>query len=101
MKVKGVDSAKISRIAPRGGPRSRARIAYGSAPHSESDNVAVSPEGRLIGMAGEIAAETSDIRQERIQPIIDALAAGRYDISSLDVADKILRQMLRDRKRTP
>lgn len=95
MKVKSVNVGKLDRIV--GGsmmraPRSTEVGAASSSPHG--DTASISSGARIIGLAGEAVRNAPEMRMERVQPIKDALESGRYDISSLDVADMILRRVL-------
>ncbi|MBF0311204.1 MAG: flagellar biosynthesis anti-sigma factor FlgM [Magnetococcales bacterium] len=102
MKIKGVDSNKLGRITGRrvGSAGALERYAAQSAPKSRKDDVEVSPGARLISGASERAQSAPDIRLEVVEPIREALAAGRYSVSNLDVADKILRRVLSEGKRS-
>ena len=99
MKVKSVNVGKLDRIA--GGPMMRAPRSTevgGSSSSPHGDIASISSGARIIGLAGEAVRNAPDIRMERVQPIKEALESGRYDISSLDVADMILRRVLTDGK---
>lgn len=97
MKIKGVNVNKLDRIS--GGRVSRSKSQEGPrAGSAPRDDVSLSPNARAIGQAKQAVANSPDIRMERVQPIREALAAGRYSVSSLDIADKILRQVLSERK---
>lgn len=100
MKLKSVGSGKLERIT--GGSVTRGRGSAASARPSSAgkDDVALSSEARVYGMANESAQNAPEVREERIQPIREALEAGRYDVASLKVADRILRQLLMERKRS-
>lgn len=108
MKVKGVGSGKLDRItgrsvANKAGSASSSGAASAGAKTGGSrvpkDDVALSSAGRVVAMASEAVHDAPDARSDRIQPIKDSIAAGRYDVASLRVADKILRQVLRDGRR--
>ncbi|MBF0124256.1 MAG: flagellar biosynthesis anti-sigma factor FlgM [Magnetococcales bacterium] len=111
MKVKGVETGKLNRIAQGGRTRgaaattaaaagsSGAGVASAQAAAAHGDDVALSSGGRIMALAGDVVQQTPEIRVELVESIREALAAGRYTISSLDIADKILRQVLLERKR--
>lgn len=100
MKVKGINVGKLERITAGRVTTGRSGGPGASASAAPKDDVEVSAGGRLFGMAGEAAQSAPDIRQERIQPIRDSLANGHYDVDSLKIADKLLRQVLLERKRS-
>jgi negative regulator of flagellin synthesis FlgM len=99
-RIKNRDVGRLSRIsgsriskAPGGTASSQASKA------SRNDDVSVSALSRNIGLAGESLQSAPDVRSELIDPIREALANGNYEISNLDIADKILRQVLMERKK--
>lgn len=99
-RIKSVTVGKLGRIA---GQRTTKREADGSGTVSSatrSDDVVFSSDARVIAKVDETVGQAPDIRMELVGPIREALMAGRYHVSSLDVADKILRQVLMDRKKS-
>lgn len=105
MKLKGVGDRKLDRVAGQGrvvgaaaAPQAAA-AGPAKAARQPTDDVALSSTGRLVGAAGEVVANTSDVRADRVQPLRDSIAAGHYDVASLKVADRILRQVLQERRR--
>lgn len=99
-RIKSVTVGKLGRIAGQRAPKSDsgAPAAVSSAPRS--DDVVFSSDARVIAKVDEVVSQAPDIRMELVGPIREALMAGRYHVSSLDVADKILRQVLMDRKKS-
>lgn len=59
--------------------------------HNMSDQVSVSNRAedasRLIARAGELG----DVRQERVQPLRQAIQSDQYEVSSSSIADAIIR----------
>ncbi len=107
MNVKGVENSKLNRLVRKkvtgttgtkgaAGSSSAVKAGYQT---GHDDDVSVSSDARVFGMAGEAVHSAPEIRTELVESIREALSAGRYSVSSLDVADKILRQVLVDRKR--
>lgn len=96
-RIKSVSVGRLGRISGR-------RVGKGSshstnqAGSSRADDVSFSADARIIGRADETISAAPNVRMERVEPIRDALAGGRYKVSSLDIADKILRQVLMERK---
>ncbi|MEO5362174.1 MAG: flagellar biosynthesis anti-sigma factor FlgM [Magnetococcus sp. DMHC-8] len=100
-RIKSVTVGKLGRIAgQRTTPKSDAGSAATVSSASRGDDVVFSSDARLIGRADEVVGQAPDIRMELVGPIREAVMAGRYNVSSLDVADKILRQVLLDRKKS-
>ncbi|MBF0620290.1 MAG: flagellar biosynthesis anti-sigma factor FlgM [Magnetococcales bacterium] len=99
MKIKGVNVSKLDRISGGRVPPAKNQSANRTA-GARRDDVNLSSGARAISNAGEVAKSASDIRMDRVKPIRDALNAGQYSVNSLDVADKILRQVLMEGKRS-
>ncbi|MBF0156220.1 MAG: flagellar biosynthesis anti-sigma factor FlgM [Magnetococcales bacterium] len=98
-KIKSTNTGQLGRITGRRvAARGKAGGSGKSRDSGRQDDVAISTISRTIGAAGEAITQAPDVRVELVEPIREALAGGRYNISSLDVADKILRQVLQDRK---
>ncbi|MBF0162034.1 MAG: flagellar biosynthesis anti-sigma factor FlgM [Magnetococcales bacterium] len=98
-RIKSVTVGKLGRIAGQRAPKSGTDSAAATSSAVRSDDVVFSADARAIGRADEVVAQAPDVRMELVGPIREALMAGRYQVSSLDVADKILRQVLMDRKK--
>ena len=99
-RIKSVTVGKLGRVSGQRASRASSGSPAGVSPAARSDGVEFSPDARAIGRADEVVSKTPDVRMEVITPIREALADGRYHVASLDVADKILRQVLLDRKRS-
>ena len=99
-RIKSVTVGKLARISGQRAPKTESGAAATVSATSRSDDVIFSSDARLIGKADEAVDQAPDIRMELVGPIREALVAGRYHVSSLDVADKILRQVLMDRKKS-
>ncbi|MBF0422197.1 MAG: flagellar biosynthesis anti-sigma factor FlgM [Magnetococcales bacterium] len=101
-KIKGSDVNRLGRITGRrlSGAKGRAgsRIS-GSVNANRRDDVVVSPLSRTINLADEVAHAAPGIREAIVAPIREAIANGEYKVDSVAVADKILRQVLMDRKK--
>ncbi len=102
-RIKSVTVGKLGRISGQRAPKSGSSGSSGSTVVSSanrSDDVVFSSDARVIGRADETVGQAPDIRMELVGPIREAVMSGRYHVSSLDVADKILRQVLMDRKKS-
>lgn len=56
----------------------------------ENDKVEISQTGKDIATAKKAIAETSDIREDRVEAIKKQMAEGTYAVSMEDVADKMM-----------
>ncbi|MGN7611759.1 flagellar biosynthesis anti-sigma factor FlgM [Magnetococcales bacterium HHB-1] len=98
MKIKGYNLGKLDRLARSQYAKGRSKSRRRQSGSSLGDDVSVSSEARLIHSASEAAQQAPEMRMERVEPLRDALQSGRYSVDSLDVADKILREVLMERK---
>jgi flagellar biosynthesis anti-sigma factor FlgM len=99
-RIKNRDVGRLNRISGTRVSKGQGQGSAGKTSKSQrQDDVSVSSLSRSIGMAGEAAHAAPDIRSELISPIQEALANGNYEVSNLDIADKILRQVLMERKK--
>lgn len=99
MKIKDINVGNLERLTSNRLATNRyqnAAKAPTTAPRE--DDVNFSSTARTISQAGEVAQNAPEIRSEVVDPIQDALQAGRYDVGSVKVADSILRQVLQYRR---
>ena len=100
-RVKSVAVGKLSRVSRQRASKAKsAGTSSNLSPVARSDGVMFSSDARTIGRADEAISRAPEVRVELLEPIREAVASGRYHVSSLDVADKILRQVLMDRKQS-
>ncbi|MEG3638551.1 flagellar biosynthesis anti-sigma factor FlgM [Magnetococcus sp. PR-3] len=104
MRIKGLGSGKLERITGNNRVGAESSVGKGRSSKAGSsrgrDDVALSEGARIAGQAGEAVQSSPELRMELVQPIKEALASGTYNVSSLDVADKMLRQVLMERKQS-
>lgn len=56
----------------------------------KQDEVEISKVGRDISVAREAIKKTPDIRQDKVNNIIERMESGTYDIGAKEVANKIV-----------
>ena len=61
------------------------------------DKLTLSDRMREIQMVREAVARTPDIRSERVQELSKAVADGKYEVKSEDIAGKMLGRALADK----
>ncbi|MBF0141374.1 MAG: flagellar biosynthesis anti-sigma factor FlgM [Magnetococcales bacterium] len=100
-KIKSTDVSRLGRITGRkvSGTQGRTGTIISAAPPKRRDDIAVSPIARAINMADEVAHAAPDVRAARVAPIREAIANGEYKVDSVSVADKILRQVIMERRK--
>lgn len=99
-RVKSVTVGKLSRVSGNRASRGKNGASAGVSSAARGDDVIFSSDARTVGKADEVIGQAPNVRLELVDPIREAMADGRYSVNSLDVADKILRQVLMDRKRS-
>lgn len=57
----------------------------------KKDQVNISNEGKDYQIAAKILKESPDVREDKIKDIKARMEAGTYNVSSSDIADKLLR----------
>lgn len=56
----------------------------------KQDEVEISKVGRDISVAREAIKKTPDIRQDKVNDIIERMESGTYDVTAKEVANKIV-----------
>lgn len=59
-------------------------------PKKENDNFDVSTQARDIQMVLKAISDTSDIREDKVNDIMERIKKGNYNVSSEEIANKIL-----------
>lgn len=77
---------KVSQLYNTGSVKSTAK-ATGS---SFNDKLEISQTGKDYHVAKQIVANTSDVREDKVNDIKDKIASGTYDVSMEEVADKLV-----------
>lgn len=59
-------------------------------PKKENDNFDVSTQARDIQVVLKAISDTSDIREDKVNDIMERIKKGNYNVSSEEIANKIL-----------
>ncbi|MFZ5452230.1 MAG: flagellar biosynthesis anti-sigma factor FlgM [Thermodesulfobacteriota bacterium] len=62
-----------------------------------TDNIQLSQEARLMQKASKVIAETPDVRQEKVEPLKEAVDQGTYPVDAQKVANSMIANMLMER----
>ena len=62
-----------------------------------ADNIQLSERARLMQKASKVIADTPDVRQERIDPLKNAVDQGSYPVDPQKVANSMIANMLMER----
>jgi len=82
----------LNPVAPASTPEARQTKATTpkSSNSTYADQAKLSPTGELIAQA----LGGSDVRSEKVEALRQSIAAGTYNVSSSDVADKMMQSLL-------
>lgn len=64
---------------------------------SRSDRLEISPDAQELARLVEMVRQLPDVRADRLRELAEALAAGTYDVSGRDIAEKMWGRFLADR----
>jgi len=62
-----------------------------------TDNIFVSQEARLMQKAAEVAAQTPEVRQDRVDALQQSVNQGTYSADTQKVANSMIANMLMER----
>ena len=65
---------------------------------TRTDEVQLSDEAKSLGLALKKAKASLDVRLDKVEQIKKLIDSGKYNVSSSDVADKIVESILFDKK---
>ncbi|MDR2198167.1 MAG: flagellar biosynthesis anti-sigma factor FlgM [Deltaproteobacteria bacterium] len=103
MKLDSLNTFGINKPDKPGGASSSKALGKGnlSVPNAveetqvgSGDTVKISDRSKLISKATELVNLAPDIRSERVAELTAQIAAGTYNVSSLDVADSIIKKKI-------
>jgi negative regulator of flagellin synthesis FlgM len=76
--------------------RATAGQVAGAKPLGE-DRLTISARARDVQLVQEAIAQVPDVRQERVDAIAQAIAAGKYDVKNDDIAERLLARVVADK----
>jgi flagellar biosynthesis anti-sigma factor FlgM len=99
MKITDIQGAGVSQL------QGEQTAAVGSRPGKTStdslsagtDNIMVSQQARLMQKASDVVAQTPDVRQDKVDPLQQAVNQGTYAHDSQKVANSMIANMLMER----
>ncbi|MDR1165935.1 MAG: flagellar biosynthesis anti-sigma factor FlgM [Deltaproteobacteria bacterium] len=95
MKIDNVNNPFLiqKKDSAKGAAASKGNLVVGDAPKAKAgDTVNLSDKSRLVAKATELAILAPDIRSEKVADLTAKIASGNYKVSSLDVADSLIRK---------
>ncbi len=99
MKITDIQGTGVSQLQsePVGATGSRADKTSADRRTAGTDNIILSQEARLMQKAGEAIAQTPDVRQEKVDPLQQAVNQGTYSVDSQKVANSMIANLLMER----
>jgi flagellar biosynthesis anti-sigma factor FlgM len=98
MKITDIQGAGVSQlqgetaaVGSRTGKTSTDSLSAGT------DNIKVSQQARLMQKASDVVAQTPDVRQDKVDPLQQAVNQGTYAHDSQKVANSMIANMLMER----
>jgi flagellar biosynthesis anti-sigma factor FlgM len=62
-----------------------------------TDNIRLSEKARLMQKASQVIADTPDVRDEKVQPLQEAVDQGTYGVDPQKVANSMIANLLMER----
>lgn len=81
-----------------GDSKSVAKSEGGASSAGGSEQIAISSKAKDIQKATEVANASPDIRTEKVERIRNEIAQGNYRVSSEDLAEKVLENIITESK---
>jgi negative regulator of flagellin synthesis FlgM len=75
-----------------------AKSPSGISSYNGTEQVAISPKAKDIQKATNVVNATPDIRIEKVEQIKDQISSGNYHISSDQLAEKVLQNIINESK---
>lgn len=96
MKITDVQGTGVSQLQNEqaGGVEPRAQKTEAT---QNADNIVLSQKARLMQKASQVIAETPDVRQEKVEPLKEAVDQGSYPFNAQKVANSMIANMIMER----
>lgn len=82
---------QVNQLYQAGKPKATSKTSKAA---SENDSLEISSFGRDYQIARNAAAESSDVREDKVKDIRDRMQAGTYNVSFEDVAESLVERLL-------
>lgn len=96
MKITDIQGTGVSQLQ-----NEQAGAVESRAPKTEAaqnaDNIVLSQKARLMQKASQVIAETPDVRQEKVDPLKEAVDQGSYPVDPQKVANSMIANLLMER----
>lgn len=82
---------QVNQLYQAGKPKAASKTSKAA---SENDSLEISSFGRDYQIARNAAAESSDVREDKVKDIRNRMQAGTYNVSFEDVAESLVERLL-------
>ena len=99
MKITDIQGTGVNQLQSEqtGAVESRADKKTESSQDATTDNIRLSQEARLMQKASQVIAQAPDVRQEKVDPLKEAVDQGSYPVDAKKVANSIIANLLMER----
>ncbi|MHB8068501.1 MAG: flagellar biosynthesis anti-sigma factor FlgM [Desulfobaccales bacterium] len=99
MKITDIQGTGVSQLQSEqtGSVGSRAGKTSTENQSAGNDNIVVSQQARLMQKAGEAISQAPDVRQDKVDPLQQAINQGTYSHDTQKVANSMIASMLMER----
>lgn len=96
MKIQDIQGTGVRQLQTEqtGGVESRGEKQADSVQTPTTDSITVSHEAKLMQKAGEIISRTPDVRQDKVDPLAQAINQGVYGVDAQKVANSMIANMV-------
>lgn len=99
MKITDIHGTGVSQLQTEqtGSVESRTDKKTETTQSAAADNIQLSPKAKLMQKAGEAIANAPDVRQEKVDPLKEAVNEGSYPVDAKKVANSMIANLLMER----
>jgi len=99
MKITDIQGTGVNQLQSEqtGAVESRADKKTESSQDATTDNIRLSQEARLMQKASQVIAQAPDVRQEKVDPLKEAVDQGSYPVDAKKVANSMIANLLMER----
>ena len=96
MKITDIQGTVVSQVQTE---QAGAADSRGKKPEAaqNNDNIQLSQEARLMQKASKVIADTPDVRQDKVDPLKEAVDQGSYPVNAQKVANSMIANMIMER----
>jgi len=96
MKITDIQGTGVRQLQTEqtGAVESRGEKKVGAVQDAATDSINVSSQARLMQKASQVISQTPDVRQEKVDPLQQAVDQGVYGVDSQKVANSMIANLI-------